>query len=273
MGKQRFHITTLGCAKNLVDSSTISDFLEKAGFNQSQKQRFADYVIINTCGFIHDAKQESLAEIQKASTKKRPGQKLIVTGCLSERYRESLLERLDGIDGLMGTRDLKQILTLIEALGQGSAKPVALFPRQANLVFHPGAPAYAIQGKSSYLKLADGCRRSCRFCAIPGIKGSLVSRTQEALLEDAQVLQSLGIKEINLIAQDVTDYGVDRGEKDGLASLLAALLPTIPKVPWLRMLYTYPGSISPALIELMQGEPRLLPYLDIPLQHADPDVL
>ena len=130
-----------------------------------------------------------------------------------------------------------------------------------------------IQGGSSYLKIADGCHRTCAFCAIPLIKGPLVSRSRDSVIRDALSLQALGVKEINLIAQDVTAYGIDRGESDALANLLTDLLPMIPNVPWVRLLYTYPGMVTDRLIELMAGNNQLLPYLDMPLQHADPSVL
>jgi len=130
-----------------------------------------------------------------------------------------------------------------------------------------------IQGGSSYLKIADGCRRSCAFCAIPGIKGTLVSRPKDDILKNAHALQAAGVQEINIIAQDVTDYGQDLGLQDGLPNLLADLLPVIPHIPWVRLLYTYPGYFSDRLIDMMVEFPQLLPYLDIPLQHADPKVL
>jgi len=130
-----------------------------------------------------------------------------------------------------------------------------------------------IQGGSSYLKIADGCRRSCAFCAIPGIKGTLTSRPKDDILKDALALQAAGVQEINIIAQDVTDYGQDFGLQDGLPNLLADLLPVIPHIPWVRLLYTYPGYFSDRLIDMMVVFPQLLPYLDIPLQHADPKVL
>ena len=269
-----FHLISLGCAKNLVDSQGLWSLLAQQGFILVEDPNQAEFIIINTCGFIHDARQESLQALQEFSENKRRGQKLIAAGCLTERYRAELLESVPGIDGLMGTRDLADILPLMQTLNKHSQPHSEVyFPEHAHIVNHPDLPGYMIQGGSSYLKIADGCRRSCAFCAIPGIKGTLVSRPKDDILKDAHALQAAGIQEINIIAQDVTDYGQDLGLQDGLPSLLADLLPIIPHIPWVRLLYTYPGYFSDRLIDMMVEFPQLLPYLDIPLQHADPKVL
>ncbi|HOO58330.1 MAG TPA: 30S ribosomal protein S12 methylthiotransferase RimO [Anaerolineaceae bacterium] len=269
-----FHLISLGCAKNLVDSQGLWSLLSQQGFTLVEDPNQAEFIIINTCGFIHDARQESLQALQEFSEHKRRGQKLIAAGCLTERYRAELLASVPGIDGLMGTRDLADILPLMRILSEHSQPHSEVyFPNHAHIVNHPELPGYVIQGGSSYLKIADGCRRSCAFCAIPGIKGTLTSRPKDDILKDAFALQAAGVQEINIIAQDVTDYGQDLGLQDGLPNLLADLLPVIPHIPWVRLLYTYPGYISDRLIDMMVEFPQLLPYLDIPLQHADPKVL
>jgi len=269
-----FHLISLGCAKNLVDSQGLWSLLSQQGFTLVEDPNEAEFIIINTCGFIHDARQESLQALQEFSENKRRGQKLIAAGCLTERYRAQLLESVPGIDGLMGTRDLADILPLMRILNEHSKPHIEVyFPEHAHIVNHPDLPGYMIQGGSSYLKIADGCRRSCAFCAIPGIKGTLTSRPEDDILKDAHALQAAGVQEINIIAQDVTDYGQDLGLQDGLPNLLADLLPVIPHIPWVRLLYTYPGYFSDRLIDMMVEFPQLLPYLDIPLQHADPKVL
>ena len=269
-----FHLISLGCAKNLVDSQGLWSLLSQQGFTLVEDPNQAEFIIINTCGFIHDARQESLQALQEFSENKRRGQKLIAAGCLTERYRAELLESVPGIDGLMGTRDLADILPLMRTLNKHSQPHSEVyFPEHAHIVNHPDLPGYMIQGGSSYLKIADGCRRSCAFCAIPGIKGTLTSRPEDDILKDAHALQAAGVQEINIIAQDVTDYGQDLGLQDGLPNLLADLLPIIPHIPWVRLLYTYPGYFSDRLIDMMVEFPQLLPYLDIPLQHADPKVL
>ncbi len=271
MKKNTFHLISLGCAKNLVDSNVLAQLLEAEGLTYADSPDQAEFVLVNTCGFIHDARQESLDTIREVAGLKKSRQKLIVTGCLSERWRENLLIAHPGIDGLIGTRRLEDIVPLVRALaGQGKVSPYLDYPA---LQYAAGASYTTIQGGSSYLKIADGCHRSCAFCAIPGIKGSLVSRPVEDILRDALFLQEAGVNEINLIAQDVTAYGADRNEQDGLFVFLQKLLPEIPEVPWLRLLYTYPGMISDNLIDLMANSKQLLPYLDIPLQHASPEVL
>ena len=271
MKKNTFHLISLGCAKNLVDSNVLAQLLEAEGLTYVDSPDQAEFVLVNTCGFIHDARQESQETIREIAGIKTPRQKMIVTGCLAERWREKLLEDNTGIDGLIGTRRLEDIVPLVRKLKKRSIASSYLdYPA---LQYAPDASYTTIQGGSSYLKIADGCHRSCAFCAIPGIKGSLVSRPIEDILRDARFLQEAGVNEINLIAQDVTAYGADRGEIDGLTKLLDNLLPEIPEVPWLRLLYTYPGMVSDNLINLMANSDQLLPYLDIPLQHASPEVL
>ena len=271
MKKNTFHLISLGCAKNLVDSNVLAQLLEAEGLTYSESSEQAEFVLVNTCGFIHDARQESQDTIREFTGLKNSRQKLIVTGCLAERWRDNLLKAHPGIDGLIGTRRLEDLIPLVRQLkASGKVSPYLDYPA---LQYAPGASYTTIQGGSSYLKIADGCHRSCAFCAIPGIKGSLVSRPVEDILSDGRFLQDVGVNEINLIAQDVTAYGTDRGEQDGLYDLLQKMLPEIPEVPWLRLLYTYPGMISDNLIQLMADSEQLLPYLDIPLQHASPEVL
>ena len=270
MKKNTFHLISLGCAKNLVDSNVLAQLLEAEGMTYSETPEQAEFVLVNTCGFIHDARQESTETIREFADLKNSRQKLIVTGCLAERWRENLLKAYPGIDGLIGTRRLEDLIPLVKQLSSGGK--VSAYLDYPALQYAPGASYTTIQGGSSYLKIADGCHRSCAFCAIPGIKGSLVSRPVEDILRDARFLEEAGVNEINLIAQDVTAYGVDRGEQDGLYDLLQKILAEIPEVPWLRLLYTYPGMISDNLINLMAESEQLLPYLDIPLQHASPDV-
>jgi len=229
MKKNTFHLVSLGCAKNLVDSNVLAQLLEAENLTYTESPQDAEFVLINTCGFIHDARQESQEAIREFAGLKASNQKLIVTGCLAERWRDDLIKAHPGIDGLIGTRRLEDIIPLLRELGvEGKVSRYHDYPV---LQYAPGASYTAIQGGSSYLKVADGCHRSCAFCAIPGIKGSLVSRPVEDVLLDSRFLQDVGVSEINLIAQDVTAYGADRGESDGLANLLARMLPQIPEVP------------------------------------------
>jgi len=236
-----FYLISLGCAKNLVDSQGIWNLLSRQGFTLADNPEQAEFIIVNTCAFIHDAREESLQELNRMASLKRNGQKLIAAGCLSERYQSSLLENVPGIDGIIGTRDLTDILPLVKKLTESTSCQSAVTLRiHDQIIHHSDLPGYVIQGRSSYLKIADGCRRACAFCAIPNIKGTLVSRPKADILHDAQELQAAGAQEINIIAQDVTDYGQDLGLHDGLSDLLTELIPTIPYVPWIRLLYAFP---------------------------------
>jgi len=266
-------IVNLGCAKNLVDANVISQILTSAGYEHASSMAEAKFVIINTCGFIHDARVESQEVISDALKNRRKGQYVIASGCLSQRLNADLYEQFPGLDGLVGTRNLQDVLTLLDNLSESDKLRHNTLPAYPKLILDENFSNTIIQGGSSYLKIADGCHRTCAFCAIPLIKGPLVSRPRESIIRDALFLQEAGVKEINLIAQDVTAYGADRGESDALADLLTELLPQIPDVPWVRLLYTYPGMVTERLIELMAASNQLLPYLDMPLQHADPAVL
>ena len=268
-----FYLINLGCAKNLVDSNVISQILTAAGYKHADSMREAKYIIINTCGFIHDARVESQEAIADVLKNRRKGQFVIASGCLSQRLNAELYQRFPALDGLVGTRNLRDVLPLLEDLSRSGRPKYNTLPAYTKLMVDEQLSNTVIQGDSSYLKIADGCHRTCAFCAIPLIKGPLVSRSRESVIRDALTLQSQGVKEINLIAQDVTSYGIDRGENDALADLLSDLLPMIREVPWVRLLYTYPGMVTDRLIDLMAENNQLLPYLDMPLQHADPTVL
>jgi ribosomal protein S12 methylthiotransferase len=268
-----FHIISLGCAKNLVDSQSYAQLMRKRHLIETEKLNMAKFILVNTCGFIHDAREESFETIRACVKQKKPGQKLIVTGCLSERYKETLLSEVDGIDGLVGTRNLHDLAALLSALESERKEPLVYFPEYQRIVNQADLNSVAIQGSSAYLKIADGCRRTCAYCAIPFIKGPLVSRPREQVLSDALLLQDQGVQEINLIAQDPTDYGLDLYGKPSFIQLLDELLPVIPHVPWVRILYTFPGFESQKLTQLMVAHKNLLHYLDLPLQHASPQVL
>jgi len=275
MKKNTFYLASLGCAKNTVDSDSMAVLLEEDGYQAVEKPNHAELLIVNTCGFIQSARQESIDVLRELADKKKPGQLLVAAGCLTERYRELLVNSVPGIDGFIGTRRWMDILELVKGLKEPNAgAPQYHIPESATVGRdEKGVVRAAVQGASAYLKIADGCRRPCAFCSIPLIKGTTVSRPMEAILEDAVILQDSGIKELILIAQDSTDYGVDLGMKDGLSTLLEALLPKIPQIPWVRILYSYPGYVTDRLIDLMASSKQILPYFDIPLQHASPDVL
>lgn len=275
MGAPRFHIVSLGCAKNTVDSESMAHLLGQAGYKSSRDPARADVLIVNTCGFIGPAREESLETLRALAEDKRPGQLLIAAGCLTQRYGAEIAREVPGIDGILGTRRWMDVVQVVEAVRQrGQPEPIYHLPEAPTIgPEEAGIPRSAVQGASAYLKIADGCRRPCAFCAIPLIKGAAVSRPMPAILEEARRLQNRGVHELVLIAQDTTDYGHDLGMKDGLATLLEALVQAAPGIDWVRILYAYPGYVTDRLIETMAGHPQILPYLDIPLQHADPSVL
>lgn len=272
MNKNSFHIVSLGCAKNSVDSDSMAQLMVREGYQLTKKPSQAGVVIVNTCGFIGPARQESYQALTQLASRKRKGQLLIAAGCLTQRYGAEVIRRVPGIDGILGTRRWMDILEVVQKLRpEKHPQPLYHLPPAATVgQDERGVQRVALQGPSAYLKIADGCRRPCAFCAIPLIKGTAVSRPVEAILEDARAMQRLGVREIVLIAQDTTDYGHDLGMKDGLAQLMERLACEVPQVDWLRILYAYPGYVTERLIEVMSLHPNILPYLDMPLQHAHP---
>lgn len=275
MISKSFYLVSLGCAKNTVDSESMAQLLTGSGYHQVDEALQAEVLIVNTCGFIGPAKEESLRALEEMASAKKPGQVLIAAGCLTQRYGAEVVRRVPGIDGLLGTRRWMDIVEVAQKLRSGKhPEPLYHLPEQATVgQDERGALRVARHGASAYLKIADGCRRPCAFCAIPMIKGTAVSRPVEAILAEARALGASGVKEIILIAQDTTDYGHDLGMKDGLAEVLERLAEAAPQVPWIRLMYAYPGYVTERLIEVMARQPQVLPYLDMPLQHAHPATL
>ena len=270
-----YHLISLGCPKNLVDSESMAELLNRQGYQAVEVPDSATYLIVNTCGFLKTAREEAIAVLTDLASEKKPGQKIIAAGCMTELHRQDLLDNVPGIDGLLGTRRWMDILEVIRGTeAKRSAIPFSHFPQAASMgLDEKGTCRAAVQGGSAYLKIADGCRRACSYCLIPLIKGTLVSRPVERVVEDAKALQDAGIQEIILIAQDTTDYGHDLGLKEGLTVLLETLVKAVSDIPWIRLMYTFPGVITEPLIQLMASESQILPYIDIPLQHVDPRVL
>jgi len=253
----------------------MAQLLMKAEYQPTDDPAEAGVLIVNTCGFIGLAKEESLSVLQEMAAQKLDGQILIAAGCLTQRYGEQVAQQVQGIDGILGTRRWMDILDVVGSLRKSKhPEPLYHLPEVPTVGSdEAGAQRVSIQGASAYLKIADGCRRPCAFCAIPLIKGTAVSRPLEAILADAQALQEMGAYEINLIAQDTTDYGHDLGMRNGLATLLESIVDVVPDVPWLRILYAYPGYVTDELIDMMATQEQVLPYLDMPLQHAHPATL
>ena len=275
MSDPSFHLVSLGCAKNTVDSESMAKLMMRAGYQTVLEPQQADILIVNTCGFIGPAKEESYSVLQQLAAGKNPGQLLIAAGCLTQRYGEEVVQRVPGIDGVLGTRRWMDILKVVHKLRASDyPEPVYHLPDDETVgLDEQGVARVALQGSSAYLKIADGCRRPCAFCAIPLIKGTAVSRPVDAILAEAQELQAAGAREIILIAQDTTDYGHDLGMRDGLAELLDQLAPSVPDVNWIRVLYAYPGYVTDRLIKVMAQHEQILPYIDMPLQHGDRETL
>jgi len=270
-----YHIISLGCAKNTVDSDSMSQLLDLSGYTSIDEPNKAQVVIVNTCGFIDPARQESIQTLSQLAARKRKGQLLIAAGCLTQRFGEQVAKEVPGLDGILGTRRWMDIVQVVQKLRNGKApQPLYHLPASsAPETDNPAVTRSAMQGASAYIKIADGCRRPCAFCSIPLIKGAPISRPIPAIIADARQLAAKGVKEIILIAQDTTDYGFDLGMKDGLSQLLEALTSAVPNIPWIRIMYAYPGYVTDRLIELIASHPQILPYLDMPLQHAHPKVL
>ena len=286
MKSKTFHLVSLGCSKNTVDSESMAQVLAGSGFRAIENPNQAEVLIVNTCGFIGPAKEESLRLLGELASRKRKGQVLIAAGCLTQRYGLEVARQVPGIDGILGTRRWMDIIDVVQGLRGGEyPEPVYHLPEVATVgTDERGVQRVAVQGASAYIKIADGCRRPCAFCAIPLIKGTAVSRPIQSILSEARLLQDRGVRELILIAQDTTDYGHDLGLKNGLAHLLEKLIAALcePRalngvpgnnVEWIRIMYAYPGYVTDRLIEVMATHPQVLPYLDMPLQHAHPAML
>ncbi len=270
-----FHLVSLGCAKNSVDSDSMAQLLVRDGYRLVDKPKHAQVLIVNTCGFIGSAREESYRVLQEMAGLKNNGQVLIAAGCLTQRYGMEVASKVPGIDGILGTRRWMDIVQVVHGLRNGKhPEPVYHLPGDATIGTDEQRTLRAsVAGASAYLKIADGCRRPCAFCAIPLIKGTAVSRPMEVILEEARRLYTAGLRELVLIAQDTTDYGHDLGLKDGLANLLEGLTRTVPDLDWIRVMYAYPGYVTDRLIKVMASNKHILPYLDMPLQHAHPMTL
>ena len=274
--RDTYYLLSLGCAKNTVDSESMIALLDGAGLRSTASPEHANVLIVNTCGFIVPAREESIGALRELAAGKRPGQLLIAAGCLAQRGGHELARQVPGLDGVIGTRRWMDIVDVVRRLrAEVHPQPLYHLPDEARTVGldERGVSRVAMQGASAYLKIADGCRRPCAFCTIPAIKGTAVSRPAERIVSEARALRDRGVQELILIAQDTTDYGHDLGLSDGLAGLLQEIVATVPDLPWLRVMYAYPGCVSDRLIATMAAHPQILPYLDIPLQHADPRTL
>ncbi|MBA3013451.1 MAG: 30S ribosomal protein S12 methylthiotransferase RimO [Proteobacteria bacterium] len=274
MNKNVF-IVSLGCPKNLVDSEIMLGLLASAGYQTCAEPEEAQVILVNTCGFVQSAAEEAVDEIlQLVEVKKqRPGTLLVVTGCLVQRYGQELMHEMPEVDLFLGTESFADIVARIEAIGEGHV------PEMANLTGPPFLMTSAMPRLIStpihraYLKITEGCSNACSYCMIPSIRGRLRSRDLDDVVSEARRLERLGVKELTLIGQDLTAYGLDLASKDArLPELLTRLLQETD-IPWLRTLYLYPQRITDHLLQVIAENDRLLPYLDIPFQHVSPSIL
>jgi ribosomal protein S12 methylthiotransferase len=261
------HLITLGCPKNQVDSEGMSALLTAAGYNVATEARKADVVIVNTCGFIAAAEDESRQVIADAIRSKKPRQLLVLAGCMVERRGAALAAAFPGVDGVIGTNRWAEIAVYLEGLRRGEPGywlgPSREMPSVSRVA----------SGASAYLKISDGCDVGCAFCTIPLFKGGHRSKPADRIVREARDLAETGAREIILIGQDTTAWGSDLGERDALAGLLERICREVPDLPWIRLMYGFPSRITPRLIEVMAREPRIVKYIDLPLQHASREVL
>jgi ribosomal protein S12 methylthiotransferase len=272
------HIISLGCARNLVDSEVMAGLLSKDGYRLTGEAQEAELIVINTCGFIAEAKQESIDTILETAQLKDPNkgklQKLVIAGCLAERYPGELKESLPEVDLVMGTAGFSKIIGEIEKLDikeQSQSGPRVVIHQERlkdyDLPRVNSQPFY-----TAYLKLAEGCAKRCSFCIIPKLRGKLRSRSINTLVKETHDLVKSGVRELNLIAQDLTDYGRDRKDGATLGKLLRELV-KVDGLDWIRLFYAYPDQLDDEVISLIKNESKICKYLDVPVQHISDSVL
>lgn len=278
---KKIGFVSLGCPKNLVDSEVMMGQLKEHGYELTTEREAADVIVVNTCGFIQTAKEESINTILEMSELKETAnlQRLVVAGCLVERYRQDLLNQMPEIDAVLGTSEIEKIVAAVDP-AHAAAQDAAFVASNAwmtrglpTYLYDENAPRVLATPKHfAYVKIAEGCDHTCAFCAIPQMRGNYRSRRAGSIIHEAEQLAEQGVKELVLISQDSTQYGLDLGLKDGLADLLRSLA-RVDGIEWIRVMYTYPNSLSDATLAAMAEEAKVCNYLDMPLQHASAPVL
>lgn len=266
----KINFISLGCPRNLVDTEVMLGILLHAGYEVAPTLEEADYIVINTCGFLEASRQESMDTVEEVLNSRKESAKLIVTGCMVQTHSKNLKEAFPDIDYLLGSGDVDGILHAVQSTKQGEKISSARSYLEAGEV----PRCLSTPKHYAYLKIAEGCRKRCAYCIIPTIKGPLKSKGKEQVLKEFNLLLKQGVQEIILIAQDLGDYGKDQGSKKlaALLDLLKAML-EVEKPFWLRLLYLYPDEITDELIALMKSDPRICPYLDMPIQHVNNEML
>ena len=263
---------SLGCDKNLADSEEMLGMLVERGYEITNDETEAEIIVINTCAFIHDAKEESVNTILEMAKYKEAGtlKALLVTGCLAQRYKEEIMQEIPEVDGVLGTASYDEILAALDHIFAGESflkfKDIDTLPKNSK------KRVVTTGGYFEYLKIAEGCDKHCTYCIIPKLRGSFRSVPMEQLLEQAQYLADQGVRELILVAQETTVYGKDLYGEKSLHILLKKLC-EIPGIQWIRILYCYPEEIYPELIQTMKEEPKICHYLDLPIQHCSDKIL
>jgi ribosomal protein S12 methylthiotransferase len=265
--KPTIAISHLGCEKNRIDSEHMIGLLAQAGYQVDSDEELADYVIVNTCSFIQEAREESVRTLVELAEAQK---KIVISGCMAQHFQEQLLEELPEAVALVGTGDYYKIVDIIERVESGER--VKEITPEPTYIADELIPRYRTTTEGvAYLRVAEGCDYNCAFCIIPHLRGKQRSRTIESIVAEARELANQGVQEIILISQITTNYGVDIYGEPKLAELLKALGEV--DVPWIRIHYAYPTGLTPKVIQAMQETPNVLPYLDLPLQHSHPDIL
>ena len=264
----KVHFTSLGCARNLVDTEVMIGILLRAGFCAVENAADADYLVVNTCGFLESAREEGFKTIETLIQEKKKAAKIIVAGCMVRGSKDSLKEKFPEIHYFLGSGDMEKVLEAVMSEEKGEyLSDAKSYLQQGEVPRTLSTPKHY-----AYLKIAEGCKKRCAFCIIPLIKGKLVSKSVSQVMKEFLLLVNEGCKEVILIAQDLGDFGKDRGEADGLETLLKEMV-KVKGSHWIRLLYLYPDEITEGVIKIIKENPQICRYLDMPLQHINDRIL
>ncbi len=275
INQNKVRIISLGCPKNLIDSEVMAGLLNQSGRQLVDRSDLADIVIVNTCAFINPAKEEAIEEILTLAEEKKknnPRLRIVVSGCLAQRYGRELFAQMPEVDLFVGTGEVGNIVSHINKLDKGKYKRDAVITKPDFLMNYQHPRILSTTAASTYLKISDGCSNRCSYCVIPSIRGAARSRKSDDILQEAEILANRGIKEIIITAQDTTNYGRDLKGRPRLSTLLNDMA-KIKSVKWIRLLYTHPARVTTDLLEVIATNEKICRYIDLPIQHIDDDIL